>query len=101
MDPWLEHPSLWPDVHNSLIAAVRDVLAPQVAPGYYVALEQRTSLVLPDDLIFVGKPDVGIAARDGAARGPDESLAASAAAVLEARCRFTKKCAKPTSRSTK
>ena len=24
MDPWLEAPRIWPDVHNSLIAALRD-----------------------------------------------------------------------------
>jgi hypothetical protein len=36
MDPYLEHPSLWPDVHNSLIIAVRDTLAAQLAPRYYV-----------------------------------------------------------------
>ena len=28
MDPWLEHPDLWPDVHNSLIASIRDALTP-------------------------------------------------------------------------
>ena len=27
MNPWLEHPTLWPDVHNSLITAIRDTLA--------------------------------------------------------------------------
>lgn len=26
MDPYLEHPSLWPDVHHSLIAAIRDAM---------------------------------------------------------------------------
>ncbi len=36
MDPYLEHPSLWPDVHNSLIAAIRDELSSQVAPHDYL-----------------------------------------------------------------
>jgi hypothetical protein len=31
MDPNLEHPSLWPDVHNSLIAAIGPPLEDQVA----------------------------------------------------------------------
>jgi len=39
MDPYLEHPALWPDVHNSLIAAIRDALVPLVAPRYYVVIE--------------------------------------------------------------
>jgi hypothetical protein len=32
MDPYLEHPALWPDVHDSVLAALRDTLAPLVAP---------------------------------------------------------------------
>ncbi len=42
MDPYLEHPSLWPNVHSSLIIALRDELAPQLRPRYYVAVEERT-----------------------------------------------------------
>ena len=62
MDPWLEHPALWPDVHNRLIAAISDALTPLVAPRYYVALERRTYLLTPDDLVFVGRPDVSFGA---------------------------------------
>jgi hypothetical protein len=64
MDPYLEHPSLWPDVHNRLIAAIADILVPQVAPDYYVALEQRTYLLKPDDVVLVGRPDVALVARE-------------------------------------
>jgi len=60
MDPYLEHPALWPDVHNSLIAAIRDALAPLVAPRYYVGLERRTYRLGLDDLVFVGRPDVAV-----------------------------------------
>jgi hypothetical protein len=60
MDPYLEHPALWPDVHNSLIVEIRDALAPQVAPHYYVRLERRTYLIQPDDLVFIGRPDVAV-----------------------------------------
>lgn len=63
MDPWLESPSLWPDVHNRLIAAISDALTPLVAPRYYVALEQRTYLLEPDDLVLVGRPDVSVVSR--------------------------------------
>jgi hypothetical protein len=48
MDPWLEGPALWPDVHNGLIAAIRDELSPRAAPRYYVAIEQRTVKLQPD-----------------------------------------------------
>lgn len=58
MDPYLEHPSLWPDVHNSLIAAIRDDLASRLAPRYYVGLERRAYLLKPDDIVFIGRPDI-------------------------------------------
>src|SRR4029453_15127044 len=58
-DPYLEHPSLWPDVHNRLIAAIADDLSERVAPQYYVGLERRTYLLKAEDLVFVGRPDLG------------------------------------------
>jgi hypothetical protein len=63
MDPWLESPALWPDVHNRLIAAISDALTPLVAPRYYVALERRTYLFQPDDLVLVGRPDISAVSR--------------------------------------
>ena len=35
IDPYLEHPWLWPDVHHRLIAALADNLGARVAPRYY------------------------------------------------------------------
>jgi hypothetical protein len=45
MDPYLEHPALWPDIHNRLIAAIADTLAEEVAPRYYIGLERRAYLM--------------------------------------------------------
>jgi hypothetical protein len=42
MDPWLEHPSLWGDVHFRLIAALASYLSPLLAPHYYVAVGTHT-----------------------------------------------------------
>jgi hypothetical protein len=61
MDPYLEYPSLWPDVHNRLIAALADDLSERVAPRYYVGLERRTYLLKADDLVFIGRPDIAVA----------------------------------------
>jgi hypothetical protein len=80
MDPYLEHPALWPDVHNRLLAALADDLASVVAPRYYVALERRTYLLKPDDLVFLGRPDLAVVQR--AASAP-ETTADAAVAVLE------------------
>src|SRR5712692_10448626 len=62
MDPYLEHPSLWPDVHNRLIAALADDLSARVAPRYYVGLERRTYLLKADDMVLIGRPDIAVAA---------------------------------------
>jgi hypothetical protein len=62
MDPYLEGRNIWPDVHNALIVAIRDALAPQVAPTYYVAIEERTYIIEEDMKQFVGRPDAAIIA---------------------------------------
>jgi hypothetical protein len=47
MDPCLAQPMRWPDVHNGLIAELRNTLAPQLCPRYYLALEERTHMAAP------------------------------------------------------
>ncbi len=68
MDPWLESPTIWPDVHNSLIAAIRDVLAPIVQPRYFVGVESRTTILSSLDIDRVYKPDFSIHATESGAR---------------------------------
>lgn len=83
MDPYLEHPSLWPDIHNSLITAIRDELSPQVAPNYYVGLERRAYLFKPDDIVFVGRPDVSVVQPRRQPAVPEMAVVAEPAAVAE------------------
>lgn len=61
MDPYLERADLWPNVHTSLIVAIRDDLAPRLRPRYYVAVEERTVRLGPDDLTFAVRPHVAVA----------------------------------------
>ena len=84
MDPWLEHPAIWPDEHNSLISAIRDELAPRIAPKYYAGLEQRVYALEPGELVFVGCPDivVGRPAAADVAYGPDEAEESTALVLL-------------------
>jgi hypothetical protein len=63
MDPYLERSDLWPDVHNSLITALRDDLAPRLRPRYYVSVEERTYAGGPEGLLFAGRPDIGVVGR--------------------------------------
>jgi len=81
MDPYLEHPALWPDVHNRLIAAIADELTPVVAPRYYIALERRTYLLKPDDIVFIGRPDIAVVAH--APQSRPSALPLAEAGVLE------------------
>ncbi len=67
MDPWLEHPDLWPDVHNSLIASIRDVLNPMIFPRYVVRIESRTTVLTAVNADRMYRPDVAIHADDIAA----------------------------------
>ncbi len=60
MDPYLEQPRLWPDVHNSLIAALRDDLAPRLRPRYVIAVEERTYSYEASALTFAGRPDLTV-----------------------------------------
>ena len=78
MDPYLERPSLWPDVHASLIIALRDALSPVVGPKHYVAVEERVYLVETEERRLVGQPDVVIVGE----REPAGSAGATATATM-------------------
>ena len=41
MDSYLEEPARWPGVHTRLITLIADTLAPQLAPVFTVAIEER------------------------------------------------------------
>ena len=63
MDPYLEHPDFWPEVHNRLIVAIADFLVPQVRPKYRVAIEKRIYEITPnngDNSLLIGIPDIAI-----------------------------------------
>jgi hypothetical protein len=49
MDPYLEKPSLWPDLHIELITAIRAVLKTQLGPSYRVRIEERVYISTADD----------------------------------------------------
>jgi len=41
MDPYLEDPSLWPDVHHELLSVARELLNRRLRPYYHVRVEER------------------------------------------------------------
>jgi Protein of unknown function (DUF4058) len=49
MDPYLEKPGLWPDVHHSLISNTQALLSQQVGPKHVVRVEERTYIADESD----------------------------------------------------
>jgi hypothetical protein len=63
MDPYLEHPDFWSEVHSRLIVGIADYLVPHIRPKYRVAIEKRIYYINPadrDDVLLVGIPDVTV-----------------------------------------
>jgi len=71
MDPYMEEPELWPDVHTSLLVALRDELVTILPRAYAVTVELRVYEVPLAELELVGSGDVLIDSERRAARGPD------------------------------
>lgn len=68
MNPWLEAPAIWRDVHQSLIVALRNDLAPRLRPRYFVAVETHTYISVSPDVPLASRyPDVMVIDRGGPA----------------------------------
>lgn len=66
MNPWLEKPGLWRDVHHSLISALREALAPQLAPRYFVSVETHTYITRREPMPPMSRfPDLMVVDRGG------------------------------------
>jgi hypothetical protein len=59
MNPYLEQPDLWHQVHNRLIVAIADDLTPKIVPQYRVSIEERIYTSV-DDSFLVGIADVAV-----------------------------------------
>jgi hypothetical protein len=87
MDPYLENPSLWPDVHHELISETRALLGATLRPKYYVRVEQRVYISDENDsgrLVMI--PDIRIAvppAREGPAFLPGGTSVVEVAEPIE------------------
>ncbi|NEP11469.1 MAG: DUF4058 family protein [Symploca sp. SIO2C1] len=63
MDPYLEHPDFWAEVHSRLIIAIADFLVPYIRPKYRVAIKKRIYEVSEtdgDNLLLVGIPGTAV-----------------------------------------
>jgi len=55
MDPYLEDPARWPDVHQRLITYISDALQPQIRPRYHARMGERVYIMHPPRTMY---PDV-------------------------------------------
>ena len=60
MNPYLENPDLWSEVHHRLITAIAIAISPTLRPQYRVAIEKRTYRLDTEDSLLIGIPDVAI-----------------------------------------
>jgi hypothetical protein len=62
MDPYLEQPTMLPDVHNSPIVAVRDAIQSQLSASYIAVITPYVTLesieITPTRQAFI--PDIGV-----------------------------------------
>src|SRR5271154_990327 len=49
MDPYLESPDLWPDVHHRIISEIQSTLNPRLRPAYVARVELRVYVSEDDD----------------------------------------------------
>jgi hypothetical protein len=71
MDPYLEKPSLWPDVHHEIISVTRAMLTRLLRPKYAVLVEERVYLAEDNDPARETRiPDVKVALRPTAGSTP-------------------------------
>jgi hypothetical protein len=62
MDPYLEDPAVWPDVHHELISTIRELLNQTIRPKYIARVEERVYMEFEDapDHTSQRVPDVRI-----------------------------------------
>jgi hypothetical protein len=67
MDPYLEHPALWPGIHNRFVVALANQLQPRLLPRYIASIEERVFVEGPQREII---PDVQVRQRSPAPGPP-------------------------------
>ena len=60
MNPYLENPELWTEVHHRLITAIANAIELNLSLDYRVAIEKRVYSSVPEDAILVGVPDASV-----------------------------------------
>jgi hypothetical protein len=84
MDPYLEAPTIWPDMHTRLMTIIGEQLTPLLAPKYLAELETQVVIDRVDDDPQVVLPDVSVTRTEGPGGAPS-AMAVAAPAPVEVR----------------
>src|SRR5258707_310961 len=85
MDPYLESPPFWNDLHTTMIGVIRATLKQRLPPHYSVWSDVYIWLHEPDAETRRGKPDDFVAARTPGSQSSNlATLPAPSAAILPA-----------------
>lgn len=74
MNPYLEHPEFWSEVHHRFITAIAIALAPVLRPKYRVAIEKRVYSDGIEGDLLVGIPDVSVFSQSSRTNHPSSSV---------------------------
>jgi hypothetical protein len=81
MDPYLEAPDVWPDVHTTLTSIFREQLTPLLVPKYLAELETQVVIDRRDDDFQIVLPDVSVTTSDVSAGAPSAVVVTAPAPV--------------------
>lgn len=81
MDPYLERQGRWHPFHTRLVSTLADAIDAILPERYYVSVEERATIMVPEDSIAVGRPDVTVADLGGPRRGDRGGTATLAPAI--------------------
>ncbi|MEM1238264.1 MAG: DUF4058 family protein [Cyanobacteria bacterium P01_H01_bin.26] len=56
MNPYLEHPDLWPEIHPQFVTALAKLLERKVSKRYNIIIRKRVYRVSGEDSLVVGQP---------------------------------------------
>jgi len=85
MDPYLEAPGIWPDVHTRLMTIIGEQLMPLLAPKYLAELETQVVIDRLDDDPQAVLPDVSSTSPDVSAGAPSAVAVAAPTLCLRRR----------------
>lgn len=82
MNPYLENPTTWPNLHSRLIVAIANLLGPQVRPKYRVVVEEAVyKWDESDQAVLIGVSDVSVRFSGTSSPEPEEVFSEGNVAV--------------------